>query len=133
MSHSKSDAVGGHRGPGIVYDDGFYSHSMRGRRWAKKFNRREARREFKRTTAQALLDYRDEIEAQFQELMEYLEESLADYYSDAIDAELIYGADWQREWDERTIFTDELQPGYYDRMYETDFGEPDPYNLEYRR
>ncbi len=53
MSHSKKDAVGGHA-EHWIFDDFVGSTSMMGRRWAKKFNRREARREAKKTIREAL-------------------------------------------------------------------------------
>lgn len=64
MSKTSKDSVGGHDTlyHGLPWGQSGYATSMTGRRFAKKFRRREARREHRRITAEAVALYEEDIE-----------------------------------------------------------------------
>lgn len=114
MSHSKKDAVGGHMTNWLV-TDGIASHRMNGRRWAKKFNRREARREAKKVTAEAILEHEEDIRRAQEEL--YWHEANSDFY------DMIYEDELEMEHLDRVEF--EQYDEYYD--YYDPFAYDDPF------
>jgi len=118
VSHSCKDSVGGHVGSWAGIGDAEVS-GMLGRRFAKKWNRREARRETRAVVAAALKDLEEERE----EALEMHEANEAFYemlYEDEYEREQheIYdeeSARWGREQEEDEVgLYDSYYGGYYD-------------------
>ncbi len=116
MSHSNKDAVGGHVGSWInAGHGGVMNYGTEGRRFAKKWNRREARREARATVAEGLQaleeDYQQALEDE-REAFEYemlYELGNAEYY------DMIEEDNWERELaqDEAEEY-ETLYGSYYD-------------------
>lgn len=125
MSHSHKDAVGGHVGTWIdVGHCGVVNNGPIGRRFAKKWNKREARREAHATITQALIDLEDErawrLEEQDrldQEEQEYelLSAMYEDEYGNGDYYDMIAEDEWEREQQQAEADKyDMLYGSYYD-------------------
>lgn len=86
MAHSKKDAVQGHAKKFTEITGGACFMSSGGQRWAKKFNRREARRETKDIERRAFLLLDADVET-FQDWWEKLawEEAIEDFFGEEED------------------------------------------------
>ncbi len=104
MTHSAKDARGGHNG-----------HYWKPSTFRKRFHRREARRESRQIVRQATISWYADL---WDDHLAQLKLDLED------DSFYAFEDEWKREWDAHTVFTDELQEGHYDRLYENDHYDP---------
>ena len=128
MGKGMHDRRGGHLPEEICLGNasaGVLVRNRKAKAFAKKFRAREMRREYRTITAQALLDYEDEIEERRifeRELQEY-DMLMADMYADEYDD---YDLDLQREDDYHPMYESEYEPDYWPGDFDFDYPEPAP-------
>lgn len=111
MSHSHKDAVGGHVGSWITSKAGIAESGMMGRRFTKRWNRREARREAHQIVSAGLQDLEDARLAALAAEQEAFEYELAYEQQFWEDDMFEQDDEWERQQDE---YEADIFESYYD-------------------